>query len=213
MLTFSKMNYPDKIKTIKKQNEYKLKEKKSVFIGMVFPVSNLKDAEKIIKTVKKKYHDATHHCYAFKLSDGTAKCTDAGEPNGTAGFKILKAVEHFGLTDILLIVIRYFGGIKLGTGPLGKAYYTTALKSVKEKEIITKELYQKVQIIADFEYLSVVHSLLSAFDSRIEGREYKNKVELNCFVRAPDSYKIGQKLKDHGSGSIKYNLIDEYLYL
>jgi len=207
------MNYPDKIKTIKKQNGYKLKEKKSVFNGMVFPVSDLKDAEEIIKTVKKKYRDATHHCFAFKLSNGIEKSSDAGEPSGTAGFKLLKAIEHFGLTDILLIVIRYFGGIKLGTGPLGKAYYTTALKSVKETEIITKELYQKVQIIADFEYLSVVHNLLSAFDSQIEETDYKTKVELNCIVRAPDSVKIGQKLKDHSSGSIKYNLIDEYLYL
>ena len=213
MFTFSKMNYPDKIKTIKKKNEYKLKEKKSVFKGMVFPVSNPKEAEEIIKTVKKKYRDASHHCYAYKVSDGTEKSSDAGEPNGTAGVKIRKAIEHFGLTDILLIVVRYFGGIKLGTGPLGKAYYTTAYKSVKVTEIITKELYQKVKIIADFEHLRVVHNLLSAFDSQIEGTVYKNKVELNCIVKTQVSHKIGRKLKDQSSGSIKYNLFDEYLYL
>jgi uncharacterized YigZ family protein len=207
------MNYPSKIRTITKQNEYKLKEKKSVFIGMVFPVSNTKNAEEIIKTVKKKYHDASHHCFAFKLSDGAEKCSDAGEPNGTAGMKILNAIEHFGLTDILLIVIRFFGGIKLGTGPLGKAYYKTAYKSLEETEKIAKELYQKVKIISDFEHLSVVHNLLSAFDSQIESTEYKIKVEMNCIVIAKYSDEIGRKLKDQSSGNIKYNLIDQYLYL
>lgn len=180
---------------------------------MVFPVSNPKNAEEIIKTVKKKYNDASHYCFAFKLSDGAEKSSDAGEPNGTAGIKILNAIEHFGLTDILLIVIRYFGGIKLGTGPLGKAYYKTAYKSLEETEIITKELYQKVKIISDFEHLSVVHNLLSAFDSQIESTEYKNKVEMNCIVITKDSDEIGRKLKDQSSGSVKYNLIDEYLYL
>ena len=177
------MNYPDKIKTIKKQTEYTLKERKSVFKGVVFPVSKPKDAEEIIKSVKKKYYDASHHCYSFKLSDGTKKSSDAGEPSGTAGVKILNAIEHFCLTDILVMVIRYFGGIKLGTGPLGKAYYNTAHNAVEETEIITKTLHQKVKIISDFEYLSIVHNLLSAFDSKIVSTEYKNQVEVNCLIK------------------------------
>ena len=207
------MNYPDKIKTIKRQSEYTLKEKKSVFKGLVYPVSKPKDAEEIIKSVKKKYYNASHHCYAYKLSDGTEKGSDAGEPSGTAGVKILTAIEHFYLTNILAIVTRYFGGIKLGTGPLGKAYYTTTHNAIEEAEIIDKILHQKIQIIADFEHLSIVHNLLSAFNSKIVNTYYRNKVEINCFIKTQDSHKIVKKLRDSSSGCIKYNLIDEYLYL
>jgi len=207
------MNYPEKIKTIKKHAEYTLKEKKSVFKGMCYPVLKPENAEEIIKSVKKKYYDASHHCFAFKLSDGTEKSSDAGEPGGTAGIKILSAIEHFYLTDILVIVIRYFGGIKLGTGPLGKAYYIAAHNTIEETEIITKSLYQKAQIIADFEHLSTVHYLLSAFDSWIVSTDYKNNAEINCFLKTQNSDKIMKKLKDNSCGRIVYYLFDEYLYL
>ena len=207
------MNYPQKIKTIKKQNEYTLKEKKSVFIGMAFPVSIPEDAEEIIKNVKNKFYDASHHCFAFKFSDGIKKNSDAGEPNGTAGVRILYAIDHFELTNMLIMVVRYFGGVKLGTGPLGKAYYTTAQRAIEESEIITKELYQKVKIITKFEHLSIVHNVLSSFESQIESTEYKNKAELNCLVKPQNFNKISIKLKENSSGSIKYNLFDDYLYL
>jgi uncharacterized YigZ family protein len=207
------MDYPDRIKTIKNKAGYTLKEKKSIFKGMVFPVSDAEDAERIIKSVKKKWYDASHHCYAFKLSNGTEKSSDAGEPGGTAGVKIHNALDHFDLTNILALVLRYFGGIKLGTGLLGKAYYSTTCKALEQTERITKDLYQKVQIIADFEHLSVVHYLLSASNSHIENSTYKNKVEMNCYIKAQNSNKIGRKLKDNSSGRLKYNLIDEYLYL
>jgi putative IMPACT (imprinted ancient) family translation regulator len=112
-----------------------------------------------------------------------------------------------------VIVIRYFGGIKLGTGPLGKAYYTTAHNAIEEAEIIDKILHQRTQIISDFEHLSIVHNLLSAFNSQISDTYYKNKVEINCFIKTQDSNEIIKKLKDKSSGCINYNLIDEYLYI
>lgn len=207
------MNYPDKIITIKNKTEYTLKEKKSAFMGMVFPVSNVRDAERIIKSAKKKYHDASHHCYAYRLSDGTVKSSDAAEPSGTAGLKILSAIDHFSLTNILALVVRYFGGIRLGTGPLGKAYYTTTCKAVEGTEIVTRELYQKVQIISGFEHLSIVHNLLSAFNSRIESTIYKSKVEFICYLKTKDLKRIGENLKENSKGRIEYNLIDDYLYL
>jgi uncharacterized YigZ family protein len=207
------MNYPQKIRTIKRQNEYTLKEKKSVFKGITSAVSKPVDSEEIIKTLKKKFYDATHHSYAYKLSNGSEKSSDAGEPNGTAGIRILNAIEHFELTNTLIMVVRYFGGVKLGTGPLGKAYYITAQRAIEESEIVTKELYQKVKIITKFDHLSIVHNVLSSFDSHIESTEYKNKAELNCLVKPQNFSKITIKLKENSSGGIKYNLFDDYLYL
>jgi putative IMPACT (imprinted ancient) family translation regulator len=114
--------------TIKEPNESRIKEKSSIFIGRAFPIKSTNEAEKILGKVKQEFYDASHHCFAYKLIDGNVKSSDAGEPPGTAGVRILNAIKHFKLNNILLIMVRYFGGTKLGIGPLGKAYYQCAFK-------------------------------------------------------------------------------------
>ena len=138
---------PDKIKTIIKDSEFRFKEKGSVFIGLSFPINSEEDAESFLLSVRKKYYDATHHCYSYKLTDGTFKYSDAGEPNGTAGIRIYNAQNHFDLTGILTIIVRYFGGVKLGVGPLGKAYYETAYQNLKSSETEDRILHQQIQLI------------------------------------------------------------------
>ena len=99
---------PEQIKTIKDFRQASIKEKASEFIAIVYPVDNKETAVNKLNEIRKKYYDASHHCFAYKLKNGDEKYSDDGEPNGTAGLRILNAIEHFDLTNVLLIVVRYF---------------------------------------------------------------------------------------------------------
>jgi len=112
------MKLPLEIHTIEKANEVSTVINKSNFIAQVYPVSSEIEVKELISEVKKKYYDASHHCFAFKFADGTFRYSDAGEPNGSAGVRIMNAIDHFKLSNQLLIVSRIFGGVKLGVGPL-----------------------------------------------------------------------------------------------
>ena len=126
--------------TIKGNASYEIVEKKSKFIGNVFYVETREEAENIIKEQKKKFHDARHNCWAFRvIDDGNIieKSSDDGEPSGTAGAPMLNILSKEDIVNTLVVVTRYFGGILLGTGGLVKAY-SEATKSAIEKAKITK---------------------------------------------------------------------------
>ena len=125
---------------IKENASYEIVEKKSKFIGNVFYIETREEAENIIKEQKKKYHDARHNCWAFRvIDDGNIieKSSDDGEPSGTAGAPMLNILSKEDIVNTLVVVTRYFGGILLGTGGLVKAYSETT-KSALEKAQITK---------------------------------------------------------------------------
>ena len=140
------IKYPEQIKTIEKFSQKNYKEKGSEFIGRVYHVEQEKEIVETLNKLKKKYYNATHHCYAYKLLNGKIKYSDDGEPGGSAGIRILKAIEHFDLVNQLVVVTRYFGGTKLGVGPLGKAYYTSAYDVLERSEIVVKTLYYTIYI-------------------------------------------------------------------
>jgi uncharacterized YigZ family protein len=206
------MNLPYKIKTIDDSKEFTLKEKKSTFIAQVYSVSSIDQAEDYISKTKKNYYDASHYCYAFKLPDGTTKYSDAGEPNGTAGVRILNAVEHFDLLNQLVIVIRYFGGIKLGIGPLGRAYYSAAFKVLNESEIKTKNLFQKIFITSDMSLNSHVQRVLSSHHSIIINSEFLSEVRFEYLATVADMQIISQKLTEISKNKIKITHTQEFLY-
>ncbi len=121
----------DEYKTIKNNENYEIIEKKSRFIGHIFEVQTINDAENIIKQIKKKYHDARHNCYAYRILENNQimqKSSDDGEPASTAGLPILNVLEKNQLVNVLIVVTRYFGGILLGTGGLVKAYSNCAIR-------------------------------------------------------------------------------------
>ena len=124
-----------KFKAIKENTSAKIIEKKSKFIANVFYVESIEEAEQYIKDIKKEYHDAKHNCFAYAIETpegGIAvKYNDDGEPQGTAGAPILKLILEKGLSNILVIVTRYFGGILLGTGGLVRAYSGVVEEALK----------------------------------------------------------------------------------
>ncbi|NMC00647.1 MAG: YigZ family protein, partial [Thermoanaerobaculaceae bacterium] len=119
------------------------KEKSSKFISLLFPVSTIEEAEEIRKKIAKEYYDASHHCFALRIGLGKElieKFSDAGEPSHTAGEPILSALKQSQVSNALCIVVRYFGGTKLGTGGLIRAYHKSALSSIESAKM--KDLFE-----------------------------------------------------------------------
>ena len=206
------MNLPDEIKTIDDFYEVTTVVNKSSFIAQVYPINAEADLKEQLIKAKKKYYQASHHCFAFKLADGTIRYSDAGEPNGTAGIRILNAIEHFSLSNQLVIVSRIFGGIKLGVGPLGKAYYKSAHEVINDSKINIKQLFQKVTISSNFEYVSLIHRILANHKSIILSSEYENTLGISCLLKVSEVEIIRQKLTEAGKNKISLILSSEMLY-
>ncbi len=197
------MNYPENILTVDNFAEVTYKEKSSVFIGQVYHCETENEAANILEPIKKKHYDATHHCYAYKLITEQFKYSDDGEPNGSAGIRILNAIEHFNLINVIVVITRYYGGTKLGVGPLGKAYYTSAYNVLKNAKKLEKVFFQIVNIEADFNYISHIHRILSNHNAIIENSVYKEKAIFECYIMPSELSKITFLLTDISKAEIK----------
>jgi len=184
-------------KTIKEQALAEIVEKKSKFIANIFYVESREEAESIIKEVNKKYHDARHNCYAYRLitEDGTIeKSSDDGEPSGTAGGPMLNILSKNNYANVLVIVTRYFGGILLGTGGLVKAYSSACILGLEKAGITEKniaDLY-KMEInytdVDKFKYFAKNNNII------ILKEEYLENVILEVAIKEQESLKsISQK--------------------
>lgn len=148
------MNTNQEFYTLEENVTAEVVEKKSRFIANAYHISNKEEAEKIISELKKKYYDAKHNCFAFSFLDEennlTEKCSDDGEPSGTAGAPILNVIKKNNLNNILIVVTRYFGGILLGTGGLTRVYSATASLAVENGKIIKQE--KGAEVLIEIEY-------------------------------------------------------------
>lgn len=206
------MNLPAEIRTIDEFREGTTTVKKSNFIAQVYSISSEEEFKSHLIRAKRKYYDASHHCYAYKLVIGNVRYSDAGEPSGTAGIRILNAIEHFSLVNQLVIVSRIFGGIKLGIGPLGKAYYQSAFEVLNDSQISTKHLYKKVEISSEIEQISLIHRILANHKSILLNSEYQEKFSLSCFIKSTDIESVSQKLTDSGKNKISLTIQPEFVY-
>lgn len=143
--------------TIQKEIQAEVVEKKSKFIANLFPVQSVEEAEELIKSVKKKYHDARHNCLAYRILEDNKiveKSSDDGEPSGTAGAPMLNILEKNDLANVLIVVTRYFGGILLGTGGLVRAYSDSLLKAIESSQKIEKCQGTELQVVLEYGELS-----------------------------------------------------------
>jgi uncharacterized YigZ family protein len=203
----------EKYRSIVNFNESTLKEKSSVFIAQAYPVENEGEAQATLEKIKKKYYDATHHCYAYKLLGDQIKYSDSGEPSGTAGIRILNAINHFNLSKILVVVIRYFGGTKLGVGPLGKAYYNSVLQTLERSHIVEKIGYKKIIIDADLKQINNVFHLLEEFKGKINNSEYSDYVKFECLVPLEKIEQFISNLKELSKGEIKIKIDENSVFI
>ena len=142
----------DTYKTIEKPSEGLFKDKGSKFISFAFPVDNEEEIKEIVQSIKKEHHSARHHCYAWRLGADQLlfRANDDGEPSSTAGKPILGQIQSFDLTNILIVVVRYFGGTLLGVSGLINAYRNAALDAINQAEIVEK-LVEK-WLLVEFDY-------------------------------------------------------------
>lgn len=143
----------DSFITIKDNIQAELVEKKSRFIANLFYVESVKEAEEIIKIIKRKYFDARHNCIAYRVLEKDRlieKSCDDGEPSGTAGAPMLNILQKNNLGNVLVIVTRYFGGILLGTGGLVRAYSNSLLQAIEKSDKVEKCYGQELEVVLDY---------------------------------------------------------------
>lgn len=184
------------INTIKENSVVEYVEKKSKFISHAYYVETRAKADEIIKQVKAEYSDAKHNCYAYSVLEDNSiitKSSDDGEPSGTAGMPILNVIKEKRLTNVLIVVTRYFGGILLGTGGLARAYTKASIDAVEKSEIITKELGYVVKFKTDYGKLEQLKYYLNQNKCNICDITYLEKIELIAEV----SEKIKEELEQN----------------
>ena len=204
---------PFKIKMISAETEVRIKEKGSLFIGLSLSINTEEAGIIFLNSVKKKYYDATHHCFSYQLADGLFKYSDDGEPGGTAGIRIYNAQNHFELTNIITIVVRYFGGIKLGIGPLGKAYYEAAIQNLEASKKIEKELYQKIELEYKFEQTKYVHHLISKFELVVNKNLFELSPVMHCSIKASRITELSSELNKNYNPNLVLRITDNLFYM
>jgi uncharacterized YigZ family protein len=153
-----------KYKTVEDIADVIIKEKSSKFIGFAFFIQHEADIKNKIEAVKLKYSKATHYCYAYRLGNkkDSFRAFDDGEPNGTAGRTILNQIDSFGLTNVLLIVVRYFGGTKLGISGLIYAYKICAKQTLEHATIVEHTITQQIEVKLSFKDSNLFFDFLNA---------------------------------------------------
>ncbi|MFC2110451.1 IMPACT family protein [Bacteroidota bacterium] len=169
----------DSYLTISKPSEESLfKEKGSKFFGYAFPVSSEEEVKLIIAKIKKQHHSARHWCYAWKLGveKEQYRVNDDGEPSNSAGQPIYGQILSANLTEVLIVVVRYFGGVKLGVGGLVKAYKASAELAIEHAEIVEKIIKEPLTLIFDYQHMNKVMRLVKQLNLTIQQQE----MALNC---------------------------------
>jgi uncharacterized YigZ family protein len=171
----------DTYKTIATASEEILfKEKNSKFFGYAFPVSNEAEIKNYLEILKKQHYGAVHNCYAFQIGTDTIqyRANDDGEPSNTAGTPIYGQIQSFGLTNVLVVVVRYFGGVKLGVGGLITAYRTAAQMAIEASELVEKTIDIKYSIHFDYKNMNKVMRVIKEKNIEINSQ----KMDLNCEI-------------------------------
>ncbi len=187
----------DKYKTIADRAEGYFTDRKSKFYSFVFPVKSEEQVKQILKDLQKKYHDARHIVYAFVLGpEGKIfRASDAGEPSGSSGPPVLRAIQSMGLTDVMVAVVRYFGGKKLGIPGLIHAYGQAALDALQNAKIIEKRVTQKFKVSCDYNQVSKIFSLLEQFETQLVEQHYSDKCHIIVEVPVDNKQRFLSALK------------------
>lgn len=182
-----------------------LKVKGSRFLGYAMPVQTRQEADLNLTTLSKKYHDATHVCYAYKIGTGVQtdmRYSDAGEPSGTAGVPIMDAIAGRQLTCVMCVVVRYFGGTKLGTGGLARAYGDCAALTLDAASVTKHYFEEELYIAHPYEMTGLVMNLLSQPGIAVLESHYDTDVRISIKVRQSKIQTLCRELTDQSSGQV-----------
>jgi uncharacterized YigZ family protein len=173
----------DHYRTLAARAEHRLKVERSEFLAIAFPVSDEETFFAELHAIEKTHFDATHHCWAFRLfAEQRSRSSDAGEPSGTAGKPILNAIGD--LLDAGVVVVRWYGGVKLGTGGLSRAYRESASEALRHATLVDRYVYERVDVIVPFDALGTIYRLVSPPDVVLIDEQYGDENVFSFDVRA-----------------------------
>ena len=178
-------------------------EKKSRFIGRIWPVETEEEALQKIQEMKKKHYDATHNCWAYVIRDGAVRFSDDGEPGGTAGMPMLQVLQREALYNVVCVVTRYFGGILLGAGGLVRAYTRGAKIAVDAAGKSMKRVWTALYLPCPYSYYERVKLAVAAFDGLIRKTDYGAEIELEVLFPEGRTQAFLTHLRDMTSGTVE----------
>ena len=200
----------DSYKTIISSSQGIYKEKGSRFFSLAIPVSNQKEIKPLIDKIKKEHHEAKHHCYAYMIGQERIiwRVNDDGEPSGTAGRPILGQINSFGLTNIIIVVSRYFGGTLLGVSGLINAYRTSASTALQNADIVEKTLQEYYEITYPYISMNEVMKIIKEENIGQSDQSFDLECRIKVFFRASAKEEILNRISR--IGGLKYKFIETH---
>ncbi|MDR2882441.1 MAG: YigZ family protein [Alistipes sp.] len=187
----------DEYKTIAAQAETALRERSSKFLAFAWPVTSEEQVKEHLDTLRKKYYDATHHCYAWRMGPRgeTWRANDDGEPSGTAGKPILGQMLSTEITDCLVVVVRYFGGTKLGVPGLIAAYKDAAAEVLAAAEVVERTVDMVFELQFAYEAMNDVMRVVKEMEPRVEEQHFDNLCRMRLAIRRGRAAELARRLE------------------
>lgn len=195
--------------TVARAAETEFTEKKSRFIGNVFPITSEDEARELLEGLRKKYHDARHHCWCFRLADGTVRYSDDGEPQGTAGQPMLAVYERENIQNVLCVVTRYFGGILLGTGGLTRAYAKSAKDALNAAGIARNRVWNCVRIVCGYALLEQIRLKILSSGGAIDETQYGADIALYALIPPEQTQTLSEGIRELSAGRVAPEVIGQ----
>jgi len=186
----------DHYRTIASRVEFRQKIERSEFLGIAFPVASEEQFFEELQRIEKRHFDATHHCWAFRLWGGRTRSSDAGEPSGTAGKPILSAIEGADLFDCGVVVVRWYGGVKLGTGGLSRAYRESAAEALRAVSRLDRYVYTRFRLDVPFDILGTVYRFVAPPDVVLLAENFGETNTFDFDVRESMAATFGKMLTE-----------------
>jgi len=196
--------------TVRKSGESEIVISKSRFLGFCIPVSSEAQAQETLAQLRKKHVDARHCCYAMRLTGGIARSSDDGEPSGTAGAPILSVLSGANLDNVLCAVVRYFGGVLLGTGGLVRAYGKAASEALEHAEIVQIRVCARVAVTVSYSAYQLVEPLIRQKGYPAE-TDFAEAVTVTILLPAEECDALASAITDKTDGSAKIELLGKSL--
>ena len=186
----------DEYKTINGTSEGTYSEKRSKFLAFAHHVESEDEIKALLQEYKKKYYDARHVCYAYVLGPDrkTFRANDDGEPSSTAGKPILGQIKSAELTDIFVAVVRYYGGVNLGTGGLIVAYRTATMEALANAEIVTREVEEQITYTFPYVMMNGVMKVVKEMRPRIVSQNFESTCEIKLAIRQSEAQQLRDRL-------------------
>lgn len=194
--------------SIHNQVEFEFIERKSRFIGLLYPVKSIEDIQDILTLVKDAYPGATHYVYAYIINKTTQKASDDGEPQRTAGYPILDILNKNELNDCLAIVVRYFGGTKLGAGGLIRAYSHSIAEAIKKATFTKKVTRYYCSLVTQYDYLGEIEKIIRE-QTQLDKATYGKEIEFLFYVYDKDFERIKKSLFNFNAYQDKLSVHEE----